>query len=148
MNPTQTGFNRIELLIMVASLGLLAAVLASTVILPMYRASQLKPKFAAVVNATEPYKTTIEICARYGPCATSGALSGLQEGTLGIPDTTSGTYLASVRVASNGTITATATRVEGLAGETYVLTPTFTRNAPITWTVSGTCKTRPGWAIC
>ena len=148
MNPIQAGFNRIELLVMIASFGILTAVMVGMVVIPMYQSAQLRPKFAAVINATEPYKATIEICARFGPCAKSGALSGLQEGTLGIPDTTSGPYLASVRVASNGTITATATKVEGLAGETYVLTPTFTKNAPITWAVSGTCKTRPGWAIC
>src|SRR5512140_100356 len=99
MNSVQTGLGRIRLLIIVASFGILAAVAAVTV---MYQNSQLRSKFGAVVSATEPFKKAIELCARFGPCAASGTLSGLGEGILGIPYSSSGTYLASVRVASNG----------------------------------------------
>jgi len=139
---------RIERLIIAVTLGILVAMAIAVVVITRHRQAQLRAKFATVMVATENFKTAIELCAKFGPCAASGALSGLEDGTLGIPYSRSGTYLASVRVASNGTITATATEVEGLAGETYVLTPSYVKGAPITWAVSGTCKTRPAGAIC
>lgn len=148
MNSIKTGFNHIERLIIVATFGILVAIAMAVVVIPRYQSVQLRIKFAAVVSATESFKTAIELCAKFGPCAASGALSGLAEGTLGIPDSSSSTYLASVRVASNGTITATATRVEGLVGETYVLTPRYVKGAALTWAVSGSCRTRPYGAIC
>jgi len=142
------GLRRIQALTMLAALSLLAAVVTALWIMPSYQSLRLRTKFSAVVSAAESFKTAIELCAKFGPCAASGALSGLEEGTLGIPHASSGTYLASVRVASNGTITATATKAEGLAGETYVLTPRYVKGEALTWAVSGTCKTRPEGAIC
>lgn len=147
MSSTQQGLGRRQLLITVASLGILAGV-AVAVGMIRYQNAQLRAKFATVVSATEPFKTAIELCAKFGPCAASGVLSGLEEGTLGIPYSRSGAYLASVRVTSNGTITATAIKGEGLAGETYVLAPNYVKGAPLAWTVSGTCKTRFVGAIC
>ena len=144
----KTDFTRIQLLIIGASFGILVAVVIAVVIIPRYQTAQLRTKFTAVVKATEDFKMAIEQCAKFGPCGAWGSLSGLRDGALGIPHSRSGTYLASVRVYSNGTIIATATNVEGLAGETYVLTPNFVKGAPITWAVSGTCKTRPAGAIC
>lgn len=145
---SRLGLNRIPLLTMLAALGLLAAVVTALWIMPGYQSWRLGTKFAAVVSAAESFKTAIELCAKFGPCAASGALSGLEEGTLGVPHSSSGIYLASVRVTSNGTITASATRAEGLAGETYVLTPRYVKGEPLTWVVSGSCKTRPEGAIC
>lgn len=139
---------RIERLIIAVTLGILVAMAIAVVVITKHRQVQLKAKFATVVAATENFKTAIDLCAKFGPCAASGTLSGMEDGTLGIPYSRSDTYLASVRVASNGTITATATKVEGLAGETYVLTPNYVKGAPITWAISGTCKTRPDGAVC
>ena len=144
----KTGFTRIQLQIIAASFGIVLVMAIAVVAVQKYQTTQLRTKFAAVVKATEDFKMAIELCAKFGPCAKSGALSGLEDGTLGIPYSRSGTYLASVRVASNGTITATATKAEGLGGETYVLTPSYVKGAPLTWAVSGTCKTRAAGAIC
>ncbi len=144
---THQGSSRSSVLMIIASVALIAA-LAIIAAMRVYQARALKQKFAEVINATGRYKTAIEICARFGRCAASGALAGLAEGTLGIPDTASGTYLARVAVASNGTITASANSKEGLAGETYVLTPRYVKGAPLVWAESGTCKTRAGGAIC
>lgn len=142
------GSNPIERLIIAAALGISVVIVVTVVAMSRHRNAQLQARFATVMTATENFKMAIELCAKFGPCAKSGALSGLEDGTLGIPYSHSDTYLASVRVAANGTITATATNAEGLAGETYVLTPSYVKGAPITWAVSGTCKTRPAGAIC
>lgn len=148
MTPSQRGFNRIEILLIVICVLSLAAVGAALVGAPAYREYQIKKNFSTVIAATSRYQLAIELCAKFAECASSGSLSGLAEGTLGIPDSTSGPYLASVWVGPTGIITATATKADGLAGETYVLTPTYVKGAPIAWAVSGTCKTRPTGAIC
>lgn len=147
MKFVKKKLNWIELLILVASFCILAAV----IIKPMYETHLLKEKFAEVVKATEHYKLAIEICAKFGECATYGKLAGMQEGTLGIPDTISTAYIDRISVADNGTITTKTTRAEGLTGETYVLTPHYVKDVKgvtINWTVSGSCKTRPAGAIC
>ena len=41
-----------------------------------------------------------------------------------------------------------ATEAESLAGETYVLTPSYVTGAPLTWAVCGSCKTLASGAIC
>jgi len=142
MKNLQKGFTLIELMIVVAIIGILAAVA-----IPSYQNYTLKAKFTEVVNAVAPYKTSIEICAQDGSCIVGGALSTAL-GSTGIPATTTTTYLASVALSSAGVITATATSAGGLSAETFVLTPTYTAGSPIIWAVSGTCKTRAAGAIC
>jgi len=148
----KTGHTRVKRPIMAVTLGILVAMAVVAAVAMVaghkYQIAQLRSKFTAVVKATDDFKTAIELCAKFGPCTKSGILSGLEDGTMGIPHSRSSTYLASVRVASNGTITATATQVEGLAGETYVLTPSYVKGSPMTWVAGGTCKTRAGGAIC
>ena len=144
MKSTQKGFTLIELMIVVAIIGILAAVA-----IPSYQNYTLKAKFTEVVNVIGPYKTAVELCAQDGTCvASSTALGSLAVGSLGVPASTTTTYTASVAVASTGTITATATSAGGLAGETYILTPTYATGSPITWAASGTCKSRGAGAIC
>ncbi|MFA7269406.1 MAG: pilin [Sterolibacterium sp.] len=139
----QRGLKLIEWLIIVAVLGILA-----TAIFPVYKTYTIRPKFADVMKVLAPYKAAIETCAKIGSCVVDGKLAGLGVGTQGVPPSISTTYLARVTVSPNGVITATANKVEGLAGETFILTPTLSNNAQITWTVSGTCKTREAGAIC
>ena len=144
MNSMQRGFALIfKLLIVAVIIGIVAAA-----VFLFYKNNTLKPKFSEVVNALAPYKFAIEQCAKDGSCVVAGALGGLGVGKLGVPPSISTTYMASVAVAANGTITATAATEGGLVGETFVLTPSYVAGAPITWAVSGTCKTRIAGAIC
>ena len=130
-------------MIVVAIIGILAAVA-----IPSYQNYTLKAKFTEVVNAVSPYKTAIELCVQDGSCIAAGAYNTVQ-GSTGIPPTVATTYVASVTVAATGVITALATSAGGLAGETFILTPSaYVAGSPIQWTVSGTCKTRPSGAIC
>ncbi|MFA7240405.1 MAG: prepilin-type N-terminal cleavage/methylation domain-containing protein [Sulfuricellaceae bacterium] len=136
MKKIQQGFTLIELMIVVAIIGILAAVA-----IPSYQNYTKKAKFTEVVQATSARKVAVEICAQ-----DLGAVTNCTGNSNGIPvdTTTTGSYIASVATAA-GVITATAQSANGLNGENYILTPTFSTTGT-TWTKSGTCTNSP--AIC
>ena len=59
MNKTQQGFTLIELMIVVAIIGILASIA-----LPAYQTYTKKAKFSEVVLGTAGIKTAVEICAQ------------------------------------------------------------------------------------
>ena len=132
-NMKQSGFTLIELMIVVAIIGILAAVA-----LPAYQDYTKRAKFSEVVIGTSGLKTAVEICAQ-----DLGKVAGCTDGQNG-----PGWAIASVGASGNiksiatkdGVITATAIVGNGLNGETYILTPNFA-SGKTTWTKSGTCKT-------
>ena len=133
------GFTLIELMIVVAIIGILAAVA-----LPAYQTYTNKAKFSEVVGATQSLKTAVEICAQ-----TEGALAQCAPGSNGVPaNIASGSGYGNLDALawdeSAGTITATAVSTGGLGGETYILTGTFA-GGQITWAESGTCQ---GASLC
>ncbi|MDD4929697.1 MAG: prepilin-type N-terminal cleavage/methylation domain-containing protein [Gallionella sp.] len=151
MKNVQKGFTLIELMIVVAIIGILAAVA-----IPAYGNYTKKAKFTEVTMATQAVKTAVEICASDLGTAT---IAGCGSGSGGVPTdivgtaTTpvSGKYVQYVKTADNGVITAAAIGAagaanQGLNGETYILTPTFSASTGVTWTVGGSCLTAP--AIC
>jgi type IV pilus assembly protein PilA len=120
---TQSGFTLIELMIVVAIVGILASLA-----LPAYSTYTDRAKFAEVIAATAPAKTAIEIAVQ-----TNGltALTGVSDGSYGISAPTASGYVTSVLTA-DGKITAT-----GL-GHTYILTASI-GNGQVTWLATGDC---------
>ena len=134
MKNMQKGFTLIELMIVVAIIGILAAIA-----LPAYQTYTAKARFTEVVQATAPFKLGVEMCF-----AETGDLTQCKNGEKGIPAniSTAGGFVASVTVADGGAITATAVTGSGLTGETFILSPTAAAagsGVQIEWSRSGTC---------
>jgi type IV pilus assembly protein PilA len=132
----QLGFTLIELMIVVAIIGIL-----SSIALPAYGTYTKKAKFSEVVMATGEAKNAVEMCAPNQSGLAAGAITACGAGVNGVPANLGASgRVASVTTSSAGVIVATAQNGAGLTGQTYTLTPAFA-NRKVTWTVGGTCRT-------
>jgi type IV pilus assembly protein PilA len=158
MQKAQKGFTLIELMIVVAIIGILAAVA-----IPAYQNYTLRARFTEITNATAPFKTAVELCVQTGPCNVAGAVAVPGTGTparaaAGVPnDIAAGSALAtemldSISVGGAGLITATPVARNGItAGDTYTLLPAINpATGSVSWTIGGGCLTSAatGSAIC
>ncbi len=111
MKTAQKGFTLIELMIVIAIIGILAAIAV-----PQYATYTKRAKFSEVILAVTSFKTPTEIAVQTGSVT---AVADLDAGSFGIPNTKTtsatldsdkpvGANVASVDMA-NGIITATGT---------------------------------------
>jgi len=144
MKKVQQGFTLIELMIVVAIIGILAAVA-----IPSYNNYTAKAKFSEIVSLTGGLKTGVETCVSDGSCMTAGAIAGIAAATGDIPAVpVAGGNLSSMTIGATGVITGTAISTGGLNGETFIMTPALTADGRVDWTITGTCKTRAAGALC
>ncbi len=131
----QKGFTLIELMIVVAIIGILAAVA-----LPAYQDYTIKAKVANAISSTGALKTAVALCAQEAGGVLTNCNTTAGGAVTEIPVFTATKELASATVAA-GVITATfATGIgAGVDGLAFVVTPSSVANqTSITWATTTT----------
>ncbi|WPO99307.1 prepilin-type N-terminal cleavage/methylation domain-containing protein [Pseudomonas sp. HR96] len=135
MNTLQRGFTLIELMIVVAIVGILAAIA-----MPVYQDYIRKAAYTEIVSAMAPIKTAMDVC--YQSTSDQASCDTAQKLGMTLP-TNTGQALASISLtAGTGAINATPNDYRGIAAtDTCVMTPT-PLNGGLTWAYSGPCVDR------
>ena len=128
IKPTQKGFTLIELMIVIAIIGILAAIA-----IPAYSTYTKKAKFTEVISATSPLKLEVDLC--YAEDADLAGCDWAATTDLALGASV-GQYVSTAAVA-NGVILITSTGIDS-ANPTYTLTPTAA-NGALSW-ADGVCS--------
>jgi len=129
MKAVQKGFTLIELMIVVAIVGILAAVA-----IPQYSDYTSRARASNTATELASYKMAVGLCAQE-----LGTVTGCNAGSNGIPAATATVNTPTISV-TNGTIAGTSLATTSAnAAMAFSYVPTFSPGAAnITWVMSGT----------
>lgn len=130
----QGGFTLIELMIVVAIIGILAAIAV-----PQYQTYTKKAKFTEVVNAAEGFKSQVEICIQTENLGANA--TGCTNGAKGIAAKPSKYGKIDSVSVEDGTITAVGNA--DVDSATFIMVPSIVAGGGVTWDIStSSCKTK------
>ena len=134
MKSAQQGFTLIELMIVVAIIGILAAVA-----LPAYQDYTVRAKVSEGLNLAAGAKTAVAESR-----LSNGTYFGAGNASYGLALGTSinGNNVSSVSVIANGVILITYSDEPAIQGDTLALTPDTTGGGSLTWVCSGSVEAR------
>lgn len=129
----QQGFTLIELMIVVAIIGILAAVA-----LPAYQDYTVKAKMGNALAAASPLKTAVAVCSQEagGEVTNCSAVADGGDAKYGIPKFTATKEVASATIKSGVIVMTLAADVgTNVSGKTITMTPTVaTGGTAMVWT--------------
>ena len=137
MKNVQQGFTLIELMIVVAIVGILAAIA-----IPAYQDYTVRAKVSELLLAASNSKVAVsEFAQSEGTLTASGT---------GLTVATDGAYVSSASVSANGviTVTGTAAALGADSDVSIVLTPTRATSGVVTWACSSTSSAKYLPASC
>ena len=135
MKRAQQGFTLIELMIVVAIIGILAAIAV-----PAYQGYIKRAAYSEVLAAAAPIRTAVDVCfqttSALASCATYGDIGMVAPGA-------TGAFASATMTAATAVINLVPAAVKGIAvTDTCALTPTPTvAGQTLTWVFSGVCVT-------
>jgi len=134
LSKKQSGFTLIELMIVIAIIGILASIA-----LPAYSQYTKKAKFSEVILAASSVKGLVDLCYQTRGAQNLDNCDTLAKVGGDATDVTAGVQVASITMTSGDagefTVVGHATNVDG---EDYQLTPTEVGNS-LTWADGGSC---------
>ena len=133
MKRVQQGFTLIELMIVVAIIGILAAVA-----IPAYQDYTKRARFQDIVSSASAIEKAIAICLNENGGDATACDTATKVGIGSITNSKEATGAGLAITATTAAVTATAGA--GAGSYTYINTPSLAAGATaITWTQSGTC---------
>lgn len=134
MKNDNSGFTLVELMVVIAIVGVLAGIA-----IPQYGNYTKRAKFSEVITHTFDRKSAVNLCAQETNFLTNCSGDNALTSYPGIPDdvtTGLGNYIASITTVDGIISVQTNDKLDNV---TYILTPTKTDNT-VSWTSAGTCE--------